>query len=394
MSVWIIEPRDPLIFRDGRPFEAVPGTKAVSLPFPFPSTTAGAVRTREGQDPEGRFQKKEVSRVKEIAIRGPLLVELDNKTGDIEQWLVHAPSDALLLELEPPERKGAMLKRLVPLETATDTFTNLPHGLSLVGMPRPDFRKPSKNAPRYWYWETFEKWLIEPEEQEINLQDMGHDGSAREGRFHAGIDPETGAADVERGALFQTRGLEFTASRSERDLSDARRLALSIATEAPKLRNGLGFLGGERRLVAWRKSKVSLPVCPDPLKGHIARHRHCRVVLLTPAYFELGWKPTWLFNEVQGVTPRLQAVAIGRPCIAAGWDMEKRGAKLARRLAPAGTVLFLELSGNDDAIERWVDRIWMSCVSDGKQDRLDGFGLAALGTWDGTFRRMEVYIES
>jgi len=71
-----------------------------------------------------------------------------------------------------------MLKRLVPLEAAADTFTNLPHGLSLVGMPRPDFRKPSKNARRYWYWETFEKWLIEPEEQEINLQDMGNDGPA------------------------------------------------------------------------------------------------------------------------------------------------------------------------------------------------------------------------
>jgi len=70
--------------------------------------------------------------------------------------------------------------------------------------------------------------------------------------------------------------------------------------------------------------------------------------------------------------------------------LEKRRPKPARRLAAAGTVLFLKLVGNDDAIGRWVDRIWMSSISDGKQDRLDGFGLAVLGTWDGTFQRMEV----
>jgi CRISPR-associated protein Cmr3 len=390
MTVWVIEPRDPLIFRDGRPFDAVPGTKAVSLPFPFPSTIAGAVRTREGQDSEGRFQKDSIARVKGISVHGPLLVELDDEKGDIRRWLVHAPSDALLLEPERSESTRAALKRLVPLEAAADTFTNLPQALSLVGMPKPNFCKPSKNAPRYWYWKIFKRWLLEPEEQTVDLQDMGHNGPVQEGRFHVGINPETKAADVERGALFQARGLEFTRSGDKLDFSHACKLALAVATEAPNLRNGLGFLGGERRLVAWRKSNVSLPVCPTPLKKHVSEYRHCRIVLLTPAYFELGWKPTWLFSEIQGVAPRLQAIAIGRPHIASGWDMDTRRPKPARRLAPAGTVLFLELSGNDDAIERWVDRMWMSSVSDGEQDRLDGFGLAAVGVWNGKLRRMEV----
>ncbi|HZQ09120.1 MAG TPA: type III-B CRISPR module-associated Cmr3 family protein, partial [Anaerolineae bacterium] len=57
MSVWLIEPRDPLIFRDGRPFNPTPGARAISLPFPYPSTLAGAVRTRVGQNENGVFDK-------------------------------------------------------------------------------------------------------------------------------------------------------------------------------------------------------------------------------------------------------------------------------------------------------------------------------------------------
>ena len=42
------------------------------------------------------------------------------------------------------------------------------------------------------------------------------------------------------------------------------------------------------------------------------------------------------------------------------------------------------------AISKWVQTTWMSCVSDEEQDRLDGFGLAVIGTWDGKPRPMEV----
>ena len=163
-----------------------------------------------------------------------------------------------------------------------------------------------------------------------------------------------------------------------------------MATETLNLRDGLGFLGGVRRLAVWRKSNASLPACPDRLRSHISRNRHCRVVLLTDAHFEMVWRQTWLLNQIEGVTPKLKAIAIGRPHVVSGWDMAERGPKPARRLAPAGTVLFLELNGNYDAIDRLVDKIWLSTVSDGEQDRLDGFGLATLGAWDGTLRRMEV----
>jgi len=73
-----------------------------------------------------------------------------------------------------------------------------------------------------------------------------------------------------------------------------------------------------------------------------------------------------------------------------GWDFENNRPKPTRRLAPAGTVLFFKLDGDDTAVGRWIDATWMHCVSDEEQDRRDGFGLAVLGVWDGKLQPMEV----
>ncbi len=118
----------------------------------------------------------------------------------------------------------------------------------------------------------------------------------------------------------------------------------------------------------------------------------CRAVLLTPACFTQGFRPTWLLQTRHGVTPTLIGAAVGRPAVVSGWDYAARPGrpKPARRLAPAGSVYFLKLgASSDDAICAWVNAIWMQCVSDDAQDRTDGFGLAALGAWSGVTVDME-----
>src|SRR5947199_10758895 len=46
VSVWLVEPLDPLIARDGRPSSV--GGHFFTVSFPYPSMLAGAVRTRMG----------------------------------------------------------------------------------------------------------------------------------------------------------------------------------------------------------------------------------------------------------------------------------------------------------------------------------------------------------
>src|SRR3989441_1666489 len=213
MTIWIIEPRDPLIVRDGRPFGPDPGARATSLPFPFPSTTTGGVRTRAGLNDRGIFDLagKQLEDLKQLSVRGPLLVQLTPDGNDIapNKWLVPAPLDALLFPAKqsvPPGDEGALIQQLVPLQLSeraqTDFDSEEQEGiksrlghekLMLVGMSRPDLRKPLKEAPHYWKWEFFQNWLIDSSRylgKTISLFALGQSGPLEERRMHVSIDAD------------------------------------------------------------------------------------------------------------------------------------------------------------------------------------------------------------
>lgn len=406
MTIWIIEPRDPLIVRDGRPFGPDPGARATSLPFPFPSTIAGGVRTRAGLNEDGIFKytrddKKELEHLKRLRVRGPLLVQLTSDGGDIasDKWLVPTPRDALLL---PPKLTVAgepttLIQQLVPLELPEGAHTDIgKQELLLVGQQVGNEQsKPLQRTPSHWYWSTFETWLLNPSAfvgKEKPLSELGLHGPEREQRLHVSIDADKEVA--RDGMLFETSGLEFTAPGKEgQRLKDAQRLALAVAADDSgyTIHAGFASFGGERRIVTWRKSSADLPSYPPELGQTIITNKACRVFLLTPACFDEGWHPRWLLTEAAkySVTASLKAIAIQRPQVVSGWDLVLRMPKPSRRLAPAGTVLFLSLDGSDAAISNWISNMWMQCISDDQQSRTDGFGLAVLGVWSGQPKAMQ-----
>jgi CRISPR-associated protein Cmr3 len=393
-ETWLIEPRDALIARDGRPFDNTPGTRAKSLEFPFPATTTGGVRTRAGLGYLGgdlsKFDSSLAQQVLAIEVRGALLAELD-ASDNVTSFLAPAPADCLLLNLEPTnEMKGQRIP-LVPLADESDVYTNLPDALHLVGSRTLGKSKPHSRAPRFWRWAEFGKWLAAPQVDEVELATLGHNGLTNEQRTHVRINYST-KANIE-GGLFQTRGLEFTHTETDSFHQKRERLTLAVEVELPttfdqKIKEGLAPLGGERRIVAWRRSQQDFPLsCPPLVKTAIADKKHCRLLLLTPACFTEGFLPTWL-QGANGIHAEVKAIAINRTQVISGWDFVMKKPKPTRRLAPAGTVLFLELNGDEAAINSWIDMTWMRCMSDAEQDRKDGFGLAALGVWDGTYQKV------
>lgn len=419
MSIWIIEPYEPLIFRDGRPFGPHPGVRAHSLPFPVPSTTTGAVRTQIGLDEHGVFtwtSQDQLDRLKRLQVRGPLLIQLPEPGDNQEElcWFAPAPADALLLKpdkkLQAEEPKViADLRRLVPLKI-DDALTDLPSltkqlgdPLHLVGSTRRIEGKTVDEPPSFWHRDAFQKWLLHPSECKIsNWNDLGIPGPQSELRVHTSIDGEHHTARY--GALFETRGMEFIASDKEKAMFNAHQLALAVSvgdndSSSPTLepRPGFSKLGGERRMVYWWRSNKDLPQCPEKLIEQIKDGKWaCRVILLTPAYFEYGCYPKELLKEEGGVKPKLIALAVNRPQVVSGWDFTDKSdgrsqgrPKKTRRLAPAGSVLFLELQGSKAAIEKWVKATWMHCIGDDEQLCRDGFGLAVVGTWDGLLQDME-----
>lgn len=377
--VWIIEPRDPVIVRDGRPFDNTPGARARTLPFPYPSTLAGMVRTRAGTA-GGSFTAKPAD-VLQIGVRGPLLVQLDPMADQVTKYFAPAPADALLLEHQDDVR----LMQLKPFEPPEGLLTAMPDQLLPVGPNEVDPAKPSKRAPRFWNWQQFERWLQEPTLcQPIKPHALGIGGLPQNSRTHVAMqkDKRTG----EEGKLFQTIGLEFTHPTSEQyPLDAARRLALLVAVGghdlAAKIGAGFDTLGGERRTVVWREGGA-LPTLPAKLVQQVQQHTACRIILLTPAIFEQGYRPTWLCTPQYGVTPTLRAVCCTGYGVVSGWDYAQRKPKPTRRMLPAGSVLYLHLDGKQDAIAAWMQALWLQAISDAEQDRRDGFGLAAIGIWN------------
>lgn len=386
MPIWMIEPHDTLIVRDGRPFGADVGARAHSLPFVTPSMIAGAVRQRIGSDGSGKFVHPQPQQLLEHAIRGPLLYNLT----DGIPW-VSAPADALLMG----EGQEAILRRLTPIADARGC-TNLPtkdaqhpaiaaEGMAPVGiatLAEDDRRKPNEKDSIYWHWDLFCEWLYEPRDIYFNqlLLSLKRPETCimgslrRDTRTHVQIDASRGTVGDEGGRLFSTQGLQFR--DRERDFG----IAVDVADDITR-RPTVGTLGGERRLVSWRQAQVQFPAMPKELIDAVVKSKKCRVVLLTPAYFAQGWYPGYLLSLQHNVQPMLVAAAAGRAQVLSGWDMAAGQPKPSNRFMGAGSVYFLELQGSDADIATWVQRLWFQNISDNAQARRDGFGLAVVGAW-------------
>jgi CRISPR-associated protein Cmr3 len=378
MSLWILEPRDPLAVRDGRPNNG--RSESTTLPFPYPGTIAGIVRTRLGSDAHGVFEMgRDLKALLGVGIRGPLLARLD---GGL---YVRPPRDAVL---------GAQLRRLIPdkrgLAEGTlvdDAFPGAP--LCFASEHAPPAGK-SAEPHAWWPWELLARWLATP--KELDGKDAGAllcdalPALPLEVRSHVKL-TETWTA--EDGMLFQTRGLRFTTEALAP-------LAMAIdvdaeATPGRALRPGIGPCGGERRLARWTLADPSLrlPALPQEVRKALAvKEEACvrvRVVLLTPAIFTAGWRPGSLPGELlglrHGITPRLVAACVPRPDTLSGWNFatQPQQPKKTRRLVRAGSVYWIDLEGTPDDRVRWADDVMMTNVSDAPQDQLDGFGLAAVG---------------
>ncbi len=346
MSLWIAEPRDTLVIRDAKHEFSGMGARR-SLTMPYPSTTAGLARTRIGSDAGGIFTMS-VPEARAIPVCGPWLARL-GANDEVDQWLFPTPADALWF----PAEEGLARYRLSP-ETppaGVQTSSKLPRA------PRPATALPAgkpAERPALITGKALQSWLVAPEASGVVPATHLAEHMREELRTHVAIEGQGRTA--KEGALFSEVQRRF--------VTEARtRHAVGFRCADPRLQPGLVQLGGERRLSSLRRSAE--PLLPETqLSGGLLR-----VILLTPAIFADGYLP----QEAKIAGATVVAACVGRPVPISGWDFEKRGAKAIRRMAPAGSVYWV------DAPEGWANAQHLNCISDDPQDRLDGFGLCAVG---------------
>ncbi|KYF57428.1 hypothetical protein BE08_43500 [Sorangium cellulosum] len=382
MSVWTIEPRDPLVVRDGRPNQG--RSESAARAFPLPSTIAGVVRTRLGLGIDGVFARTsadELAALRAVAVRGPWLVEPD--TG-----MVYAPTPADLALLADAERRTIAALSPAPMAAPLLADEGLPGELVPVWAHRHEREGKAKGPPAFLRWDAFARWLARPgrragEDADSILQGA-IDALPRESRLHVQVGEHATAED---GMLFETEGLRLVHPETRAPLALAVEVDDAAAAKVGSLREGLAPMGGKRRLVRWTRATRPLPEVPEPVligAGLGDCGSRVRVLLLTPALFDEGWRPRLSpgapLGPAEGVTGvRLVAACVGRPLAISGWDLAKQQPKRIRRAVPAGSVYWLELTGPPAARRAWVQRVWAKAMSDAEEDRRDGFGVAAIG---------------
>lgn len=398
-SFWLIEPRDALIVRDGRPFGRDAGNRADSLDFPFPSTTTGAARTRIGLSMIDydlmQFSKALGNEVQaKVKVSGAILAEIDNENK--VELLVPMPADAVLFEIKKDDGKtdedNTKIIPLLPLENE-ECFSNLDDSLRLLGLQKNEKEKPHKKAPKFWHWKKFAEWLKEPKiDEKCELKTLGIGSLEKDRRTH--VEMDYGKKSGKDGGLFETRGLEFTRKiepKKDGETLEFKRYGFVLMVEkndfGGEIENGIAPLGGERRLVSWSKPKNSFPKIEAEMEKKIIDTGFCRLILLTPAIFENGFYPKFENKQI-----KIEAIAVNRYQVISGWDFINRAPKPTRRMCPAGSVFFLRFTDKTE-IEQWLNETWFNCISDDEQDRKDGFGLAVVGNWDGKYLKLKEALE-
>lgn len=367
---WLVEPRDTVIFRDARPFVGTAG--ASTLPFPQPTTFAGFVRSRLGMASTGIFEW-DIKRALSVAVSGPWLAELDPYTSQVKEQFFPAPADMVLFR---PEDGGETFtgRRLTARPTREDEWCDLPAEHQLVDFAVPPGENPGKPAggPSFWSASRLKEWLHNPQDIQhgIKRDDLGLEALPVDYRTHVAIDgAKRTAVD---GALFQTSQLRLSVHEKGQNRRFAFMVGVDQKEDQRRMYGDPGTMGGERRMVTLSKPKgqASAPLpCPQLNDDE----ELIRVVLLTPGIFKQGWRPGagGLGSQAQVV-----AAAVSRYQPISGWSFEHGGAKPTRHMAPAGSVYWLKVPGG---AAQWAKEHHLQSISDEKQDRLDGFGVIAVG---------------
>jgi CRISPR-associated protein Cmr3 len=179
---------------------------------------------------------------------------------------------------------------------------------------------------------------------------------------------------VEEGKLFSMQALAMK--------QNVGFLAAVSGANPPK--GGLLRFGGDGRAASL--STVNLDM-PTPDYDAISKAGRCRLILTSPGVFPAGWKlpGTGDDNRISlgGVKARLVSAAVPRSEVISGWDLAQWRPKPAQRVAPAGSVYWLdELDATREALCKLaIGGLWSDPCEDPAR-RAEGFNRFTFAAWN------------
>ena len=392
-----IDPIDTLFLRGNRLF-GDPGSFGDALVPPWPSVAAGALRSallvHHGHD-TARFGRGEIADDPVLgtpARPGSFLVTRFQIARRAENGAVE-PLYGLPADLSVTRRaagdgrdEGREVRRISP--HAPDRVRASAATGSLATLAEPQRSKPISGL-----WLTAEGWRQYLDSRKVDQVHLvpNNDLWRLDTRIGIALDPlKRRASD---GALFTSQGVVFRKREHGRndgapDTGAGWNVGFLAGVSGATLPNALTLrFGGDGRTA--EATRIDDVPSPETDYDGLATARRCRMILTTPGLFEGGWKPTGvtgdgrdLHFDLHGVRARVVCAAVPRSEVVSGFDLAKRRPKPAQRVAPAGSVYWLdELDATPDALRNlaaqglWLDR------GENVARRAEGFNRLTFGAY-------------
>lgn len=367
-----IEPLDVLYLRGNKLF-GDPGSHGESLVPPWPSVAAGALRSlmlaTDGVDMAAfaRGQSTHATLGTPAAPGSFALTGFDlarrNPAGQVET--LHAlPADLLLTEAA---HGSLQLTRLQPHSPATGLASSAPLALWPV-LAQAERRKPVGG-----HWLTQTGWATYLKGQTPAISQLVPACQLWQLDARIGIGLDSATRSVADGQLFTAQAVAF--QRGVGFLASVR------GAEPP--RTGVLRFGGDGRGAALT---TVAHAAPEPDWDAISRAGRCRIALTTPGLFAQGWLPPGVDAgrrlALQRISGHLVCAAVPRAEVISGWDLARRQPKAAERVAPTGSVYWIDrLAATPEQLRKLAERGLWPEENHNAARRAEGFNRFTFAAW-------------
>jgi len=370
LSTCFIDPLDVLFLRGNKLF-GDPGSYGESLVPPWPSVVAGALRSRILTDDHVDLAAFAAGKVQHPTLGTPTALgaftvtafQLARRFADSRvERLIAPPADLVIGEAD---HGVPVPRRLTPTPLATGLAAS--NALPLI----PVVAEAERSKPVSGYWLTESGWQAYLDGRTPAPSDLVRSSAlwAIDHRVGVGLDAERGRATD--GRLFSVQAVAM--QKRENSGFDVGFTASVCGAVLPK--KGLLRLGGDGRGAALHAATVADPHADLAV---LCQQRRCRIVLTTPGVFADGWRLPGCDAEgrfnLRGVRGKLTCAAVPRSETVSGWDLARHQPKPAQRVAPSGSVYWLdELDADPAALGKLAaDGLWAEPCEDATR-RAEGF---------------------
>lgn len=382
METRFIEPLDVLFLRGNKLF-GDPGSHGESLVPPWPSMAAGALRSRLLADDGIDFPVFALGDIPHPTLGTPsrpgsfavTRFDLARRFADGRVEALIAPPADLVIS-RPDRGQAVVIRRLRPTVAAAGL-------LSSGQLPfLPVLAEAERGKPVGGYWLTEAGWKRYLAGETPTADDVLKSAVLWGIDHRVGIGLDTAARRAADGKLFSMQAVAMR--KREHTAAGGFDVGFLVGVSGATLPGaGMLRLGGDGRAAALHTVE-NIP--PEADYNAITGAGRCRIVLTTPGLFPEGWRLPGVDKEgsltFRGVRARLVCAAVPRAETVSGWDLARRHPKPAERMAPAGSVYWLdELEATPDALGKLVAAgLWGEPCEDAGR-RAEGFNRIAIAAY-------------